>query len=110
MSATPDIDLIWLQKRADLCGCYVNRHSSADVTRGGDLYLQTRRTQRNFGNVPTLINRDGRGNRRRLDGNRGREVRATSRIISPVLLCGGHRRRTEGERHRGGLWRTARPH
>jgi hypothetical protein len=55
VSATSDLDLLWLQKRADLCGCYVNRHPSADVTRGGDLYLQSRRTQRNFGNVPTLV-------------------------------------------------------
>jgi hypothetical protein len=38
---TPDIELIWLQKRAELCGCHVNRHLGADVTRGGDLYLQS---------------------------------------------------------------------
>ena len=55
MSTTSDIDLIWLQKRAELCGCHVNRHLVADVTRGGDLYLQDRRTQRNFGDVPTLV-------------------------------------------------------
>jgi len=55
MSVTPELDLIWLQKRADLCGCYVNRHPDADVTRGGDLYLQERRTQRNFGDVPSLV-------------------------------------------------------
>jgi hypothetical protein len=55
MSATPEIELIWLQKRADLCGCYVNRHPVADVTRGGDLYLQSRRTQKNFGDVPSIV-------------------------------------------------------
>jgi hypothetical protein len=55
MSATSDIDLLWLQKRADLCGCYCNRHPNADVTNSGDLYLQPRRTQRNFGSVPTLV-------------------------------------------------------
>lgn len=55
MSATPEIELIWLQKRADLCGCYINRHPDADITRDGDLYLMERRTQRNFGNAPTLV-------------------------------------------------------
>ncbi len=52
MSVTSDLDLIWLQKRAELCGCYVNRHPDADPTRP-DLYLMTRRTERNP-HPPTL--------------------------------------------------------
>jgi hypothetical protein len=44
---TPQIDLDQLQKRAALVDCYVNRHRAADLTRGGDLYLMDRRTQRN---------------------------------------------------------------
>lgn len=46
MSITSDLDLIWLQKRAELCGCHCNRHEFADPTRP-DLYLMVRRTQRN---------------------------------------------------------------
>jgi hypothetical protein len=43
VSVTSDIDLIWLQKRAELCGCYCNRHPDADPM-SGDLYLMDRRT------------------------------------------------------------------
>lgn len=50
---TSELELIWLQKRADLCGCYVNRHPNADPF-SGDLYLMERRTHRNFGDVPSL--------------------------------------------------------
>jgi len=46
MSVTSDLDLIWLQKRAELCGCYCNRHEIADPTRP-DLYLMDKRTQKN---------------------------------------------------------------
>jgi len=52
VSTTSDIDLIWLRKRAELCGCYCNRHENADPTRP-DLYLMVRRTQRNP-HPPTL--------------------------------------------------------
>jgi hypothetical protein len=48
VSTTPELELIWLQKRAELCGCYVNRHPDADVTRDGDLYLQSKRTIKDF--------------------------------------------------------------
>jgi hypothetical protein len=54
MSTTPDIELIWLQKRAELCGCYVNRHPDADPTLDGDLYLQSRRTIKDF-HPPSIV-------------------------------------------------------
>ncbi len=46
MSVTSGLDLVWLQKRAELCGCYVNRHRTADAD-GGDLYVMMRRTDKN---------------------------------------------------------------
>jgi hypothetical protein len=46
VSVTSDLDLIWLQKRAELCGCYCNRHADADPMHG-DLYLQDIRTDKN---------------------------------------------------------------
>ena len=53
MSVTSDLDLIWLQKRAELCGCYCNRHKDADPTRP-DLYLMLRRTT-HHPRPPTLV-------------------------------------------------------
>jgi hypothetical protein len=42
---TLEIELDQLKKRAELVGCYVNRHAKADPM-GGDLYLMPRRSQR----------------------------------------------------------------
>lgn len=46
MSATSDMELDLLQRRAWGCGCYVNRHLKSDIA-FGDLYLMDKRTKRN---------------------------------------------------------------
>jgi hypothetical protein len=44
MSETDQMELDLLQKRADACGMYCNRHRTWDPVRGGgDLYLQPKK-------------------------------------------------------------------
>ncbi len=53
MAETSGLDLVWLQKRAELCGCHCNRHKIADAC-GGDLYVMARKTHKGE-KPPSLI-------------------------------------------------------
>jgi len=46
MAITDDVELGFLIKRANACGCFVQRHRVADPM-DGDLYLQERRSRGN---------------------------------------------------------------
>lgn len=61
MAETSQMELDLLQRRADACGMYVNRHKSWDAARGGgDLYLQPKKKFRGDlnGNVLSYATED----------------------------------------------------
>jgi hypothetical protein len=56
MSETDQMELDLLQKRADACGMYCNRHRTWDPARGGgDLYLQRKKKFRGDPNGESLV-------------------------------------------------------